>query len=186
MDEATSKIRRKQIVIDRTFQFQYMVIWVLTGIGVLVLGILAFALWKIFGGGRNPEFSGPIIKTAVGMGIFVLLFCALMGVLSVYLTHRVAGAAYRLEKTLRSVAEGDLTQEFQLRQNDYLQTLATELNTFVSNLRQQRDQLAQVSKSLEKAIETLRSSGKLQEQELADLQAALAKLDSLSQPRRTG
>lgn len=186
MDKGTSRFRRKQIIIDSTFQFQYMVFWILTGTGVLLLGVLVFALWKMLGGGRNPEFSGPVIKTAVGMGIFVLLFCALMGILSIYLTHRVAGAAYRLQKTLRSVAEGDLTQEFRLRKSDYLQTLATELNGFVSTLRQQRDQLTHVSKSLEKAIETLRSSGKLQDQELADLQAAQAKLDALSQPRKTG
>lgn len=186
MDEGTGRFRRKQIVIDRSFQFQYMIVWVLTGIGVVMLGIAVYALWKAGGGGRNPQFAGPVIKTAVGMGVFVLLFCALMGVLSVYLTHRVAGAAYRLQKTLRTVSEGDLNQQFQLRKNDYLQDLAAELNAFVAALRQQRDQLAEVSQSLQKAVEALRSSGKLQDQELGELQAALAKLDSLCRPPKTG
>jgi uncharacterized iron-regulated membrane protein len=85
--------RRRRIVIDRSFQFQYLAIWMLTGAGIVLLAGAGFWMWKHYVAGRNPELGVRILQATVGMGIFVLIFCLIMGLLSVLLTHRVAGAA---------------------------------------------------------------------------------------------
>jgi len=53
---------------------------------------------------------------------------------SIYVSHRVAGALYRFSRVFERVASGDLTARARIRQNDYLQEEAGELNSMIANL----------------------------------------------------
>lgn len=114
---------RRQLVIDRSFQLQYLYIWLAIAVGILLLCGGFYVLVRTTQGRIDPVMS----KLLVGVSVFVVLFSLLMGILSVAMTHRVAGAAFRLEQSLQRLKEGDLDVSFSLRKGDYLQNLAQSL-----------------------------------------------------------
>jgi len=60
--------------------------------------------------------------------ISVLAVIALLGLYSLFFSHRIAGPLYRFEQTLQGVGEGDLSQRVQLRRYDELKDLGDEIN----------------------------------------------------------
>jgi methyl-accepting chemotaxis protein len=56
------------------------------------------------------------------------------GVLSLYLTHRLGGALYRLEESAKDITQGNLAMRIQLRKGDQLQDLRRFLNEAVESL----------------------------------------------------
>lgn len=59
-----------------------------------------------------------------GIGLIILLF----GVLSIFITHKLAGPVYVIERMARNMAEGDLTVRAHLRDGDDLHDLAEYMN----------------------------------------------------------
>ncbi len=68
---------------------------------------------------------GPAIGPAlIGLIVMAALF-------SIFLTHRLAGPLYRLEKSAKDLAQGNLALRIRLRRRDELQELAGLLNEAV-------------------------------------------------------
>ncbi len=125
---------RRLILVDRRFQLQYLYIWLWVGVLMVLLAIgfyFAFARDLVGDRLRDPA----IIRLLSGMSGFLVLFSLLMGLLSVVLSHRVAGAAWRLQQILTKLVEGDIEQHIVLRPNDYLQPVAAKLNDLQEKLR---------------------------------------------------
>jgi methyl-accepting chemotaxis protein len=87
----------------------------------------------------------------------VILFFA---IISIFISHKVAGPLFRLKKALTQVTEGDLSVVIKLRKWDDLKDLADhvnilieELRTFVSTLRNDYDLLSDYIQELEQKIE---------------------------------
>lgn len=74
----------------------------------------------------QEAMPGMLTTNLILTGLFLVPFSLLVGL---HVTHRVAGPAYRIEKHLRSVAEGsDPKLPCVLRENDELQELSTAMN----------------------------------------------------------
>ncbi len=73
---------------------------------------------------------GPTLGPAI---IGLIVFSAF---LSIYLTHRLAGPLYRIEKSAKEMAEGNLALRIRLREKDELKDLAETLNQVAKNLDQ--------------------------------------------------
>lgn len=56
-------------------------------------------------------------------------------IVSVMYSHQIAGPAYKLEKSIKRITNGDLNFEVYLRHNDNLKELATALNGFLDKFR---------------------------------------------------
>ena len=54
---------------------------------------------------------------------------------SVIYSHQTAGPAYKLEKSIKRITEGDLTFQVSLRRNDNLKELAAALNELLDKFR---------------------------------------------------
>jgi methyl-accepting chemotaxis protein len=68
--------------------------------------------------------------------VFGLVYVSFIFLFSIYLSHKIAGPLYRLEKDLRTLAQdGDLRRMFRLRKHDEMQEMAEALNTLVSRFR---------------------------------------------------
>lgn len=146
--------RRTTYLVDPQFQFQYLLVWGLTA----VVFITAFALavfvlhqWGAFGGEVEGMFisGGYVIPFVAGLAAFIVLYALLMGVISLGSTHRVAGAAYRLEQCVSQIARGDYEFTVTLRKKDYLQNIAESLNEMIAVLRRRRASAAQAAERLE-------------------------------------
>lgn len=73
-------------------------------------------------------------KTLTAHWIFIVVGSALLVVAAMFLTHRIAGPLFRLEKTLDSMLKGKLDDTIFLRTHDEGKDLAKKINEFNANL----------------------------------------------------
>ncbi len=132
---------RRQYLISKRIQFKYMAL-VLGAIVLLstVIGLsIYFTHWSLL----NQELSGPreqVVLAEAYTRINFLLWLEVPLILiaaafaSLILSHKVAGPVYRLEKSAKEVARGNLSQYLHLRKNDELQGLAAAFNSVIDNM----------------------------------------------------
>ena len=78
--------------------------------------------------GRTPWM---LFKSAAAANwLFLLIGGTLLVIAAIIGTHRIAGPLFRLERSLTSMIEGDLTETLSLRQKDEGKDLAEKLNNF--------------------------------------------------------
>ncbi|MBI2898669.1 MAG: hypothetical protein HYY17_00645 [Planctomycetes bacterium] len=140
------KIARRQIVVDTSFQLQFLRIWLLVGTAtVLLSGGVYFVVRRMSG---VQPIHPLVLKVLLGMSVFILLFCALMGTFSIILAHRVAGAAYRIEKSLDRMIEGEVGEPVVLRKGDYLTRIAERLNLLQEKARVRGETMHEIARLL--------------------------------------
>lgn len=64
----------------------------------------------------------------------IAISISVLAVISVYITHKLAGPIYRFEKTAKDVIGGDLSVRIRLRKGDDLKELANLLNQLLGNI----------------------------------------------------
>jgi|Deesub1362B_J571_1020462.scaffolds.fasta_scaffold00036_50 methyl-accepting chemotaxis protein len=79
----------------------------------------------------------------------------LTGVVIIYITHRLAGPIYRIEKTSREIAEGDLTKRIRLRKNDDLKPIADLLSKVIEDVDTTLGQIKTESSEMGRLIEKI-------------------------------
>lgn len=67
--------------------------------------------------------------------VLVFVNVIIVFMVSVLYSHQTAGPAYKLEKSIKRITEGDLTFQVSLRRNDNLKELATALNELLDKFR---------------------------------------------------
>jgi len=141
---------RRRILVDRHFQLQYALIWFWVALmSFTMLGAFYFAVRSYL---ATPGMEPVVLRMVGGMGLFVLLFCLMMGYITTSLTHRVAGAALNLQRAVERMMCNDLEAPVRLRPNDYLQALAGELDELRMAMLAQRDAALQVAAGLDAPV----------------------------------
>ncbi len=84
---------------------------------------------------KTLRFSLPY---AIGLSETAALGLLTTGIviLGIRMSHKLAGPLWRVEKTARQVADGDLSFEISLRENDEAQELARQMNCMLRGLRE--------------------------------------------------
>ena len=136
-------IKRRQILIDRTFQHRLAIDLLVI---VLVVPAVLWADFYILGQyalSRNPDIGQTggwgLIGTLITQQwffmllVFVLNFALVYGFI-VYYTHRIAGPVYRFCRTLDDMADGKLAQLVKLREKDYFENVGTSINRLSDRL----------------------------------------------------
>ncbi|MBP5469025.1 MAG: methyl-accepting chemotaxis protein [Candidatus Riflebacteria bacterium] len=67
--------------------------------------------------------------------VLVFVNVIIVFMVSVIYSHQTAGPAYKLEKSIKRITDGDLTFQVSLRRNDNLKELATALNELLDKFR---------------------------------------------------
>jgi len=139
-------LHRRKYFIDRAFQTRFIVTFLL----ILVMGgclsvVLTWLGW--FGGAdtltSNYDSGGLVIKktslailpsvvwttliTTCVLGLVVWLVTLLV-------SHKIAGPMYRFEHDIQTIAEGDLQKKIRIRDGDQFAALAESLNAMVDGL----------------------------------------------------
>ncbi len=94
-----------------------------------------------------------MLYTLVG-ALAVMVF--LIGVLGIFITHKVAGPIYKMKLLLKQVADGKLKVQARLRKGDELQDFFDVFASMVDSLRER--QLREVGE-IDRALEAARSAG---------------------------
>ncbi|MGM0598219.1 MAG: hypothetical protein ACQETH_00260 [Candidatus Rifleibacteriota bacterium] len=84
-------------------------------------------------------------------------------IVSVMYSHQTAGPAYKLEKSIKRITEGDLTFEVSLRRNDNLKELAAALNDLLKKFRTTLAKTKTISVDLSEKLKTLEKDDKFKQ-----------------------
>jgi methyl-accepting chemotaxis protein len=133
---------RKQLIISRKFQTKYMFILLGTFLSAaLVFGMSIYVtileiLKKRMPSIDEQKFLSDLFFGEVNNYLLVvgLLFILLVILVSVVISHKIAGPEYRLSRVMESVAKGDFTSPTKLRRRDELQELANKVGDANKNL----------------------------------------------------
>ncbi len=71
----------------------------------------------------------------------LFIFLILIGLLSLFLSHRIAGPIYRFQKILREAEKGNLSTAVHLRKTDEFKELSRDFNLFFKNLSSQLNEI---------------------------------------------
>jgi methyl-accepting chemotaxis protein len=158
---------RKNYFIEKKFQTKYAlltVLMLLTYTFLLLVVIFAPYVLTLF-------FDYPVVEKADAARVLLILdgtiwpwlgaIILFFGVISIFISHKVAGPLFRLKKSVNQVSEGDLSVVIKLRKWDDLKDLAEhtnslieELRTFVNTLKNDYNLLSDYIQELEHKIET--------------------------------
>lgn len=135
-----NKHRRRTYLIKTGLQLRYM------GIIISTMLLVAFGVgWIIYHTSWTRIIDTPdlsldqlsdifdAVNTLLLRWIFVFIF--VIAILSIFVSHKIAGPVYRLEETTRIIASGDLTYQINLRHGDELGDLQAAFNKMSESLR---------------------------------------------------
>ncbi|NCB39013.1 MAG: methyl-accepting chemotaxis protein [Erysipelotrichia bacterium] len=110
---------------------------VITACNIYVLGSYFVSTSTTLSQARNLTETLQHFVTEFWPRLMVLIFVnvIIVFIVSVMYSHQTAGPAFKLEKSIKRITEGDLTFEISLRRNDNLKELATSLNELLRKFR---------------------------------------------------
>lgn len=170
--------RRRNYFIKKEFQvkfilkFCFLIVVACFLMGGLVYFLSASTITTSFENLRlvvksTKDFILPALLLSSIIAIILISLACILTVL--FISHRIAGPLYRLERSMEKIAGGDLTLDTRLRKTDELKAIANSLNDLVSKLRESIEKSQKIIEELDK------------EEALKPYQAKLKKLrDSLS------
>ena len=137
--------RRRNYYINKKFQSRFIIRFCLLVILACVLfgGLIYFLSLKStttsFENSRliiksTADYLLPLITltsiaTIIIVGVFMIM-------VTLFISHKIAGPAYHLEKAVEAVGNGNLSLEVRLRSGDQLRPIADELNDMIKKLNQ--------------------------------------------------
>ncbi|MDE3269669.1 MAG: HAMP domain-containing protein [Pseudomonadota bacterium] len=132
-------MRKKLFLLNRDFQFRYIGLVIAVGSFSTLLTMLII-LYPLFAFRilRIPEFLPfPIF---VGMALAVLMNIAVIGVMTMFITHRIVGPLYNLVRNMRRFESGNWGGHVTVRENDELKYVMRNFNEMVDRIIQQTEQ----------------------------------------------
>ncbi len=135
-----NKHRRRTYLIKTGLQLRYM------GIIITTMLMVAFGVgWIIYHTSWSKIANTPdltldklsMIFDSVNMILmqWIVVFIFIIAILSIFVSHKLAGPVYRLEETSKIIASGDLTHQVHLRHGDELGDLQEAFNQMSDSLR---------------------------------------------------
>ncbi len=151
--------KRKVVYIHRTFQRNFILKFCLIAAIALVIASLLLYFISRDSVTATYHYHHLAVKStaeAIIPGLIITNALVLVGLIiatvfvTLYISHKIAGPLYRLNKSLDSIGMGDLSMHIKLRQNDQLEEFASTINRMVVNLRKR-------VKEIESMIQELKS-----------------------------
>lgn len=169
------KNRRKRLIISSGLQLRYVgaVLFAMLFIALLEGGIVYRSIWnELLQESRNSDWT-PFLMSVKRRADFQIFFSVagllvVVGVISMYMSHRIAGPLYRLKKYFQELSKGDLSFEMRVRKGDELGDVVDEFNAMVRGLKTavvgDRQRVNEVKQSVQKILAAV-NKGSLTEEE---------------------
>ncbi|MCM8790383.1 MAG: methyl-accepting chemotaxis protein [Candidatus Omnitrophica bacterium] len=168
-----TRFKRKQLFVSAKFQLKYVgLILLLMFITAIVCSyvvyyssmiLLAEKLANVYPQGRLIA----IIKTVnFRVLLSIVLLMPFVAYIGIYLSHKIAGPIYRMERFLEDMAGGNLTSRLSLRKGDELGSIADKINLLSDSMKQT---IGRQKASLTKVLIELENLKKLADSKPADI-----------------
>lgn len=152
--------KRRTVYIKKEFQFRFIFkfcLILLAGV-ILSTGLLVFlsrqTLTSTFENSRLViENTGSAIFPAILMTNLITLgiICIAVIMVTLYVSHKIAGPMFRFEKDLEKIRQGDLCVNINLRKQDQFAEMALALNTMTQSI---HDKVSKIDKGLDGLLES--------------------------------
>ena len=155
------RTRRRQLYIKKEFQFRFIVKFCLILLAGLIVStglLFAFSqdtLTSSFAHSRLviQRTSQAMLPAIIYTNLITLaLILVVTIVVTLYLSNRIAGPIFRLEKEIARIGEGDLSTPISLRSDDQMQEfarrvndMARQLNRRVAEIQRQAEAIAEAA-----------------------------------------
>jgi len=163
--------RRRILFIDKKFQTNFIINFCLL---VVIGGLITTALLYFFTTRSHTvsfvnsravvqttaDFLLPLLAQTVCIVMVIIGLAAI--IMTLLVSHRIAGPLYRLKKVLNMLGEGDFSGDFRIRHKDQLQDLASIFNDMRVKIRGRL-------KMLEKSIRDIKDkASNISEEDIAE------------------
>ncbi len=137
--------RRKTVVINKKFQYQYTLLTV----ALTVLAVNLFLIIRVI----LPGDDQLVLTSTNALGLAAVELALIGGVWygSLKSSHKVAGPVFVFSREVARLCRGDLTAHIRLRDKDMFQDTAAELNASFSELRARIDVIKAIASDLSEA-----------------------------------
>lgn len=171
---------RRRYFVNRSLQGR-MVLGVV-GAALLSFVIVLVDYYLSFGrnAGWDPAMLEVFLKAQKLPLIQLVVFVFVLVLVTVFLSHRVAGPLVNLEKSLARVAEGDLTTRLQLRPHDQLKDIRDTFNHAITSLHARISTERGRVKEVRILLDQLVATQNLSPAHVAEINRALALLSTLT------
>ena len=115
----------------------------------------------------------------------VAILAALIFLIGIFVSHKVAGPMYRIEKSAEAIQRGDLLANFRIRRGDEMRETAGALEDMVETLHDDIKKLKAESTAMDEKINLLVARGSIPKEESARLKEILAGIDSVLSKYKT-
>jgi len=128
------KIVRRKFMVQRGFQLRFMAVILIAM--VLIALVTGLSIYSAVMQTLVNQFHGEslaLIKYAITAKLFVrsLLLIFAIAVISVFISHRIAGPIYKFERIIAALAAGEKAEEIKLRRRDEFYELARAINNLI-------------------------------------------------------
>lgn len=136
--------KRARFIINKKFQFKFAFfvcswIFALSMIyPIIIYNVFEYFL-RLFETGQNLSLTAEKVKVIenqvlVVLGVLQLLFLITTFMLSIFLSHRIAGPLYKLRRAMEDLGHGNFDQHITFRKNDHFMELQDSFNDMVQHL----------------------------------------------------
>lgn len=145
------KFQRRTVLVKRQLQIKYaLVVFTAVVFTAIIVGGDVYYTMARFVKETDPSLM-PLLSDAMRMDLVKLvIFLGIMGIVTLFVSHRWAGPIYRFERSAEIVSTGDLAHRVSLRTGDDLMELQDEFNAMISSLQR----LVQKDRTLVSRLET--------------------------------
>ncbi len=128
------KVARKKFMVERGFQIRFMAVIIIAM--VLIALVTGMSMYTAVMQTLVNQFHGEslaAIQHAITAKLFVrsLLLIFAIAIISVFISHRIAGPIYKFERILEAMAAGQKVREITLRKHDEFYRLARAINELI-------------------------------------------------------
>lgn len=160
-----TKYKRHIYLIKTGLQLRYMAILVvcMLTVSMSVGWIVYHTSWRQIVNTEDltiDKLSNIFEQVNTQLFWWVIAFTGIIAIISIFVSHKIAGPVYRLEESMKQLASGDLTHKVHLRHGDELEDLqnafnkmSESLNKMVYKDREVIERLAKTGENLQKKVD---------------------------------
>ena len=178
--------QRKNYFIEKGMQSKFIVTLMLLIFLVSVITVCnVYVIYEyvhsnsVSGSGDTGFFSVAFNLMGYRLFLIGMVNIIIVAIIGVFYSHQFAGPSYKIEKSIRQIAEGDLSFKVTLRKSDTMHNIAESLNVMVDNFRSVLKKAAELTNQIKDTSTRMSSEDELVAKNLASLKGIAGELEDL-------
>ena len=125
---------RRIKVIDNVFQYRLIAVLLTVVLGGLVTFALASVVVALAAGGMSLAALQRMYSALPPILLNDLVIMVLLIIMGIFMTHRIAGPVYRVQKDIQRVLDGEKGVRVKFRKGDSFPELAVKVNSLIERI----------------------------------------------------